>query len=202
MCSYPDPDRSSVYPQIPIPQYLFNIILPNTRGSSKWSLSLRFHHQNLVYTSQHPIHATCSTNLILLDLITRIILGEEYRSLISSLCSFPHSPVTSSLLGPNILLNTLFLNTLSIRSFLNESYEVSHSYKTGWALKGLSLVCCVVNWVSYLQEKLWNYFHSWVLPLKLLYDNIQLSQHVHTSPELTCCLSDVKEHFPSLLDSF
>jgi hypothetical protein len=30
------------------------------------------------------------------------------------LCTFLHSPVTSSLLGPNILLRTLFSNTLSL----------------------------------------------------------------------------------------
>jgi hypothetical protein len=30
-------------------------------------------------------------------LITRIIFGDEYRSLSSSLCSFLHSPVASSL---------------------------------------------------------------------------------------------------------
>jgi hypothetical protein len=35
-------------------------------------------------------------------LINRIIFGDEYRSLSSSLCSLLHSPVTSSLLGPNI----------------------------------------------------------------------------------------------------
>jgi hypothetical protein len=34
-------------------------------------------------------------------------LGKEYRSLSSSLCNFLHSPVTSSLLGPNTLLSTL-----------------------------------------------------------------------------------------------
>ena len=34
--------------------------------------------------------------------------GEEYRSLSSSLCSFLRSRVTSSLLGPNTLLSTLF----------------------------------------------------------------------------------------------
>jgi len=37
----------------------------------------------------------------------------------SSLCSFLHSPVTSSLLGPNIILNTLFLNTLQ-HTFLSQ----------------------------------------------------------------------------------
>jgi len=37
--------------------------------------------------------------------------------IIKLLC--PHSPVTSPLLGPNILLGTLFSNTLSLRSSLN-----------------------------------------------------------------------------------
>jgi hypothetical protein len=38
-------------------------------------------------------------------------------------------PLTSSLLGPNILLNTLFSNTLSLRSSPSMSDQVSHSYK-------------------------------------------------------------------------
>jgi len=77
-----------------------------------------------------PIRATCPAHLILLDFITRTILGEEYRLLGSSLCSYLHSPVTSSLLGPNIFLNTLFSNTFSLRSFLNVSDQVSHPYQT------------------------------------------------------------------------
>jgi hypothetical protein len=40
------------------------------------------------------------------------MLGEQYRSLSCLLYSFLHSPVTSSLVGPNILLSTLFSNTL------------------------------------------------------------------------------------------
>ena len=60
-----------------------------------------------------PIRATCPAHLILLDFITRTILGEQYKSFSSSLCNLLHSPVTSSLLGPNILLNTMFCNTLS-----------------------------------------------------------------------------------------
>jgi hypothetical protein len=73
-------------------------------GSSKYSFSLRFPHQNPVYTSPLSIHTTCPTHLILLNLIARMIFGEEYRSLCSSLSSFLHSPVTLSLLDPNILL--------------------------------------------------------------------------------------------------
>ena len=77
-----------------------------------------------------PIHATCPAYLILLDFITRTVLGEGHRSFSSSLYNLLHAPVTSSLLGPNILLNTMFSNTLSFLSSLNVSNQVSHPYKT------------------------------------------------------------------------
>jgi hypothetical protein len=76
----------------------------------------------------YPIRATRSDHLIGLDLITRTIFGEQYRSLSSSLCSFLHSPLTSYHLGPNILLNTLFSNILSLRSSLNVSDHYSTNY--------------------------------------------------------------------------
>ena len=45
-----------------------NIILPSTAGSSKWSISLRFSHQNPLYAS--PVSHTCyMPRLILFDLI-------------------------------------------------------------------------------------------------------------------------------------
>ena len=49
-----------------------------------------------------PICATCPAHLIL-DLITWTLLGEKYRSLSSTLCSFLHSSVTSSLVGRNMI---------------------------------------------------------------------------------------------------
>jgi hypothetical protein len=47
-------------------------------------------------------------------LVTWIIFRQQYRSQSSSLCSPLHSPVTSSLLDPNIYFSTLFSNILSL----------------------------------------------------------------------------------------
>jgi len=44
--------------------------------------------QTLFMLLLSPIRATCPAHLILLDFITRKNLGEEYKSLSSSLCSF------------------------------------------------------------------------------------------------------------------
>ena len=54
-------------------------------------------------THLSPIRAACPAYLNLLGFITRTIFGEQCRSLSSSLCSFLHSPVTSSQFGRNIL---------------------------------------------------------------------------------------------------
>jgi len=126
-CPYPELAPAS--PHTHIPKIHPNIILPSTPGSPQCSPSLRFPHRNPVHTSPLPIYATFPAHLILLYFITHTILSEEYRLFSSSLCHFLHSPVTSSLLGTNIFLNTLFSNTLSLRSSLNVSDQVSHPYK-------------------------------------------------------------------------
>jgi hypothetical protein len=85
---------------------------------------------NTLYTPLlSPICATWPTHFILLDLITWIISGEEYRSLSSSSYSILYPLTTSPFLGPNSFLSMLFLHTLSLLSSLLSNH-VSHPQKT------------------------------------------------------------------------
>ena len=102
-----------------------NIIRPSMTRYTQWSPSFRFPHQYTIHPLSSPIRTTCPAHLILLDVITRKILSEQYKSFSSSLCNLLHSPVTSSLLVPNILLNTMFSVTLSFLSSRNVNDQVS-----------------------------------------------------------------------------
>jgi len=116
----------------PPPTHILKILIPmspHLNISSKWSLSIRFSHQNPLYTS--PLLHKCymPRRCIILDLITRMISGEDYRSSSVSPCSLFHSSVTSPLLGPNILFSTVLSTTFSRCSFFNVRDQVSHPCK-------------------------------------------------------------------------
>ena len=108
-----------------------NIIHPSTPRSPQWFFPSDFPTKTLYTLLSSPIRATCPAHLILLDFITGTILGEAYRSFSSSLCNLLHSPVTSSLLVPNIQSNI-------IRTDFSSNYSFHFSLPN---LLHLSVIC-------------------------------------------------------------
>ena len=127
-CPDPEPAQISPYPTSHFLKIHLNIILPTTLSSPSDLFPSGFPTNTLHTSFFSHIVSTCPAHLIL-DVITRTILSKEYRSLSSTLCNFLHSPVTSSLLDPNILLSILFWNTLNLSSTLKVSDQVTHPYK-------------------------------------------------------------------------
>jgi hypothetical protein len=117
-------------------------------GQSSCFLSFRSPNQILYTPLLSPTRCTCPTHLIL-DLINRIIFGDQYILWSCSLFSPFQSTVISSLLVPNIFLCTLFSHTLSQCSFLNVRNQVSHPFKT----KGKIIFLHILTFV-FLESKL------------------------------------------------
>ena len=99
-----------------------NIIVTSMPGS----LSLKFLHQNPSYVSllPHTRHRPRPSNFSWFYHPKNIERGIQIVK--SLFCSFLYSLLISTLLGPNILLNILFSNTLSLIPSHNMSEQISH----------------------------------------------------------------------------
>ena len=111
-------------------KFHFHLVLPHMTKPSKFSLSHKFPHHNTI--GNHHLPNTCymSRPPIHIHLITRIIFGDEWRSLSSSLYSILLFSVTLSLLDPNTILNTLLSHTLGLFSYRRVRKQISHPYET------------------------------------------------------------------------
>jgi hypothetical protein len=112
-----------------------------------------------ILSQLNPVHTLTShfLKIHLLDFITRTILGTEYRSLSCLMCSFLHSLDTLSLLGLNILTNTLFSNTLSLHSPLNvnDLPHFPYAVVNWWWTVGSNLMQTTINFWQKLTILLW-----------------------------------------------
>ena len=99
-CPYPEPALSCPHPTSHFLKIHRNIKLPYTPASSSGLFPSGFPIKTLYTTLLSPIRATCPAHPTFLHLI-RTFLGQEYRSLSSSSCSFHYSPVTSSVFSPD-----------------------------------------------------------------------------------------------------
>jgi hypothetical protein len=137
---YPEPNESTSPPP-PQPIILKSNLIPTSHLCPELS------HRNPVHSLLfHMCHMPCPLHSP--DLICLLIFGEEYKLWTYTLCNFLHSPVISSLLGPNILLRTLFSNTLSLYSSPNVRDQVSHPHKT----TGRIMVLYVLNF-TFLESR-------------------------------------------------
>jgi hypothetical protein len=93
-------------------------------------LASDFPTRNLYVFLFSTVHATCPAHLYhpLLDQSNYIWRGIRNMKLFIKHSS--HPPITSSLLGPNTFLSTLFINILRLCSSLSIRDQVSHLHKT------------------------------------------------------------------------
>lgn len=89
--------------------FLWDMFFPSTSRFLKWPLTFRFYTKVLCPS---VIFSTCTTRAVHVEFVWR-----RMQIMKLFICNFLCPAVTSSLLGPNIFVSTLFWRTLTLSSF-------------------------------------------------------------------------------------
>ena len=165
----------------------FNI-LPSMPGSSKLSLSLRFPHQNPLYTS--PVPHTCPAHLILFYFITWTILGEEYRSLFSNILSLRSSlSVRDQVSHPCTTSGKIIVLCILIFIYLDSKLEDKIFCTEWWEARPAFNLLLISSW--------WNFGSLGLFPNILTVPPFQVNYHqslfcdfiLHYNLDMTICIA-------------
>ena len=127
MLSQIDPVHASTFHFLKIH---LNIILPSTPRFPKWSLSLRFPHQNPVYSSPpYVLHAPPISFFSILSPEQYLVCSTDHPAPYYVVFSTPLVPLSPKYSPQHPIL------TLSLRSSLNVSDQVSYPYRTKDSIK-------------------------------------------------------------------
>ena len=104
-----------------------NIIHPSTPRSPQCSPSLRFPHQDPIHPPSPHTYAPHAQPISFFSILSPTQYWVKSTTQLAPRYAVSSSPpVTASILGPNILLNTLFSNTFSFLYSRNVNDQVSH----------------------------------------------------------------------------
>jgi len=129
-CPYPEPDQSSPLPNC-ISTIHFNVILPSSPKFCKWPLSLRFFHQNPVFTSivSHACYMRRPYHFSWFDHSNNIWWAVQIiKPLHDVVYSTPLLPRPSETQIPSSA--PFSQNIIILRSPFSVTDQVSHPYKT------------------------------------------------------------------------
>jgi len=119
------------------------------------------------------------------------------RSL-SPLSNFLHSPVTLSLLDPNILVSTLFPNTLSLRFARNVNDQLSHPYNT----TGRIIVLCNLTFAFRIANRRQSILRGMIASISWLQAVLNFFTNVILICQGCSQILELQQPFKSLLPIF
>ena len=185
ICPYPDPNQFSPCSPCHFFETCFNIMLPSTPGSSKWSLSLRSPHQNPAYSSPIFFLKTRIANLRAKNRELRCQKCYPLRTFPTILVitltllwyhekSYVNSTIGSIWTHCKKFHNTSCVEFLIILHLVSLSVGLTFTPGIGW-----TTICCALRTQSYCTNYRWIWFSC-----PLIWDKCHLTNL--KTPERRC----------------